>query len=75
MSLLPVNISLLDWAQQLRNEYSEDDIPDLRDEKGWQDWGNTLRLIGIFSGSAIPRTEMFSDWREWAQRLTQVIGA
>jgi hypothetical protein len=75
MSLLPVGIRLLDWAQELRCEYPDDDIPALYDEKGWKDWGNSLRLIGIFSGSSIPRTESFSDWREWAQRLTQVIGA
>ena len=75
MSLLPVGISLLDWAQQLRSEYSEDDIPVLYNQNDWQNWGNSLRLIGTFSGASIPRTESFSDWREWAQRFTQTIGA
>jgi len=76
MSLLPTkNISLLKWAQELRNEYSEDDIPALYNENSWQEWGNALRLIGTFSGAGIPRTEGFTDWREWAQRTTQIIGA
>lgn len=75
MSLLPVNIGLLSWAQNLRCEYPEDDIPALYDENAWQDWGNRLRLIGIFDGAAIPRTEGFSSGIEWAQRVTQIIGA
>jgi hypothetical protein len=33
----------------------------------WRLWGNGLKAIDIFTNEAIPGTEDFDNWFDWAQ--------
>jgi hypothetical protein len=35
----------------------------------WQTWGNGLKAIDVFTNEAIPRTEFYDNWYDWAAAL------
>lgn len=74
MALLPINIDMVQWTQQLQNEYPDERLPFLLDEKDWRKWVDSVILLNAFSAFAIPSSEMFSDFREWAMQFTLSIG-
>lgn len=74
MTILPVGIDLLNWSAQLRNEYPQEEIPELRDEKDWKSWATTMYNTNAFPGSGFPLPDGFSDWKAWAARFTLAIG-
>jgi hypothetical protein len=39
----------------------------------WKSWGNGLSAIDIFTNEAIPRTEQFNDWQDWASALVGAV--
>jgi hypothetical protein len=39
----------------------------------WKTWGNGLSAIDVFTNEAIPRTENFDDWHDWAEALVSAI--
>lgn len=75
MALLPIDIDMLEWAQQLRGEYSTVDIPALYDINIWKEWANYIRNSDGFNDKNIPMPNDFDSFREWAQNFTQSIGA
>lgn len=75
MALLPVNIDMVIWAQEMRNEYPNEDIPALYDKNDWKQWANYIRLSGSFADANAPMADGFADFRDWAMQFTQSIGA
>jgi len=51
-------------GQQLQNPYASSD---------WKEWGNGLKAIDIFTNEAIPSTDDFNDWHDWAEALLGAI--
>ena len=51
-------------AQQL-------EIPDAR--TNWKEWGNGIKSIGSFSSEAVPDTDQFENWHDWAESLLNAI--
>jgi hypothetical protein len=39
----------------------------------WKSWGNGLKGIDVFTNEAIPATDNFNDWQEWAQELVNAV--
>jgi hypothetical protein len=39
----------------------------------WKMWGNGIKAIDVFVNEAIPSTEAFDDWQEWAQELVNSV--
>jgi hypothetical protein len=39
----------------------------------WKTWGNGLSAIDVFTNEAIPRTENFDDWHDWAEALVSAV--
>jgi hypothetical protein len=51
-------------AQQL-------EIPDSTTD--WKLWGNGLGAIDVFTNEALPRTEEFENWFDWAAALVNAV--
>jgi hypothetical protein len=39
------------------------------DKTDWKLWGNGIKAIDVFTNEAIPSTENFDDWSDWAAAL------
>ena len=39
----------------------------------WKLWGNGLKSIDVFTNEAIPATEAYEDWEDWAIALVGAI--
>jgi len=39
----------------------------------WKTWGNGLKAIDVFANEAIPQTDAFDDWQEWALSLVNAV--
>jgi hypothetical protein len=35
----------------------------------WRLWGNGIKAIDVFTNEAIPDTDKYDDWSEWAAAL------
>jgi hypothetical protein len=35
----------------------------------WKLWGNGIRAIDVFANEAIPMTDAFNNWQDWATAL------
>jgi len=46
-------------------------IPDAQTD--WKTWGNGLSAIDVFTNEAIPRTDQYDDWHEWAEALVSAV--
>lgn len=69
----PTNMQLLDWADcvvlDLDNYGS---FGRLGSEAQWQDWGVQF-LNNTTIGRNLPNPYQFTDWREWADRMAQLL--
>jgi hypothetical protein len=39
----------------------------------WKVWGNGIRAIDVFANEAIPMTDAFNNWQDWAQQLVNAV--
>jgi hypothetical protein len=46
-------------------------IPDALTD--WQKWGDGLSAIDVFSNEAIPRTDQYDNWYDWAEALVAAV--
>jgi hypothetical protein len=51
-------------AQQL-------EIPN--EDTDWRTWGNGINAIDVFSNEAIPHTDNFENWFDWAAALVGAV--
>jgi hypothetical protein len=35
----------------------------------WQKWGNGIKAIDVFTNEAIPSTDNYANWYDWAAAL------
>jgi hypothetical protein len=35
----------------------------------WKQWGDGLRAIDVFTNQAVPQTDAYTNWIDWAQAL------
>ena len=67
--VLPIDISLLDWAATLVIDFPNDAIPLLFDADQWRQWGDQLAQCTTFTQNQTPQTLDYSDWNTWAQAV------
>ena len=64
--IAPIGISFIDWASQLRIDYSDALVPEVTDSDPWQAWANQVSLLPIFSQYNVPDSFGYDSWDKWA---------
>lgn len=61
------------WASLMVELYAAQQlsIPDALTD--WKKWGDGLSAIDVFSNEAIPRTDQYDDWFDWAEALVAAV--
>lgn len=67
--MMPRSATLLNWAHSLLIDFPRDNIPILKKESDWQDWGNTLVQENSFSRAGAPGPNNYSEWKSWADSV------
>ena len=67
------------WASLMVEQYAANQLSIPTPQTNWKDWGDGLKAIDVFTNEAIPSTENFDNWFDWAAALLasvnpQVIG-
>lgn len=73
--VLPVGISLLDWAAQFQIDFPDSSVPQLSDPAQWQGWGSAVMASSTFSAPGCPSPYQFADWRQWAEAFVGSLNA
>ena len=63
----------LSWAYLMVEAYSTQNLEIPISEDNWKLWGNGLRAIDVFANEAIPLTDSFQNWQEWAEALVNAV--
>lgn len=74
-AIIPVNITFVEWAAQIRNTFQNQDFSVVSSEKDWKKFPAMLRSNRCFEGKFIPDVGGFDNWREWASEFLLSIGA
>ncbi len=61
------------WACLMVEQYAAQQIaiPDANTD--WKLWGDGLKAIDVFTSEAIPSTEDFDNWFDWAAALLSAV--
>jgi len=61
------------WACLMVEQYAAQQlaIPDANTD--WKLWGDGLKAIDVFTNEAIPSTEDFDNWFDWAAALLSAV--
>ena len=61
------------WASLMVELYSSQQLEIPTALTDWRLWGDGLKAIEYFSNEAIPRTDSFENWYDWAQALMSAV--
>ena len=61
------------WASLMCELYAAQQLEIPTERTDWKIWGDGLSAIDVFTNEAIPRTEFFDDWTDWAQALVGAV--
>jgi hypothetical protein len=61
------------WASLMCELYASQQLETPTIHTDWKSWGNGLSAIDVFTNEAIPRTENFDDWHDWAEALVSAV--
>lgn len=61
------------WASLMVELYAAQQIEIPTPLTDWKLWGNGLKAIDVFTNEAIPDTDQFDDWQEWAEALVNAV--
>lgn len=67
--ILPLRISLKNWAASLIIDFPDDNIPLLKSNEDWQSWGRFLIQENTFADNGAPDPSDYDDWESWAIEL------
>lgn len=61
------------WACLMCELYAPQnlEIPDQNTD--WKLWGNGIRAIDVFANEAIPMTDNYDNWFDWAMELVNAV--
>jgi hypothetical protein len=57
------------WASLLCEQYAANQLEIPSQDTDWRMWGNGLKAIDIFTNEAIPDTDTYGNWYDWAEAL------
>lgn len=61
------------WAALMCELYAAQQLEIPTPYTDWKLWGNGIRAIDVFANEAIPMTDNFADWQQWAQELVNAV--
>ena len=61
------------WASLMCEQYAANQLEIPTPQTDWKMWGNGLKSIDIFTNEAIPNTDDFENWYDWAEALLAAI--
>lgn len=61
------------WASLMVELYAAQQLEIPTALTDWKIWGNGIRAIDVFANEAIPMTDNFADWQDWAQELVNAV--
>ena len=57
------------WASLMCELYAAQQLAVPTDSTDWHQWGNGLLAIDVFTNEAVPTTDNYDNWEEWATAL------
>jgi hypothetical protein len=61
------------WASLMCELYAAQQLEIPTPFTNWKTWGNGIRAIDVFANEAIPMTDNFGDWMQWAEELVNAV--
>lgn len=61
------------WASLMVEQYAAQQLEIPTENTDWKRWGNGLKAIDVFANEAIPETDDFDDWFNWAAALLAAV--
>ena len=61
------------WASLMCELYAAQNLEIPNQLTDWKTWGNGLSAIDVFTNEAIPRTDQYNDWHDWAEALVAAV--
>ena len=61
------------WASLMVEQYAANQLEIPSEQTDWKLWGNGLKAIDIFTNEAIPNTDDYENWDQWAEALLAAI--
>jgi len=61
------------WASLMCELYAPQQLEIPGPTTDWKLWGNGIRAIDVFANEAIPMTENFDNWMDWAIALVGAV--
>lgn len=65
----PRGHTFVSWACLMVEQYAAQNliIPD--ESTDWKMWGNGLKAIDVFTNEAVPNTDAYDNWEDWASAV------
>jgi hypothetical protein len=57
------------WAALMCEQYAVQQLEIPTQFTDWKKWGNGIKAIDVFTNEAIPSTDNFDNWYDWAAAL------
>jgi hypothetical protein len=61
------------WAALMCELYAAQQLEIPTSLTNWRTWGDGIRAIDVFANEAIPMTDNFGDWMQWAEELVNAV--
>jgi hypothetical protein len=61
------------WACLMVEQYAAQQLAIPDQNTDWKLWGNGLKAIDVFTNEAIPNTDDYDDWFDWAAALLAAV--
>ena len=61
------------WACLMCELYSPQQLEIPSATTDWKIWGNGIRAIDVFANEAIPMTDSFDNWFDWAEAFVNAV--
>ena len=61
------------WASLMCEQYAANQLSIPTPDTDWRLWGNGLKAIDVFTNEAIPDTDNYENWNQWAEALLAAI--
>ena len=61
------------WAALMVEQYAAQNLEIPSQITDWKAWGNGIKAIDVFTNEAIPSTDNYANWFDWAAALLGAI--
>lgn len=61
------------WAALMVEQYAAQQLEIPTEQTDWKLWGNGIKAIDVFTNEAIPSTDNYDNWFDWAAALLGAI--